>query len=274
MVHKMTPFPTALITAISDVLAQTDAPGLTGSELRQALQRCGDFVLQDGNNKRESLAIALSNIQAKQGAGNIVIRFITEALNPSIYAQPGQRERWHELREQINAVLAMHKLKVNDQGKVSRLAQPPRSLDEVEALTNSLKRQLEYRNCHSTLLQYCNQELIHQSLFHAISEAAKSIPDRIRSMTGLTQDGAALFHETFGSRNQEPLIIINDYKDDSDRSEQEGFKNLLIGIHGHFRNPRAHRTRQGSQEMPDEFLDAFGTFSYVHKRLDRSHRKQ
>lgn len=274
MVDKMNPLPNALITAISDVLAQTDAPGLTGSELRRTLQRCGYFELQDGNNKRESLAITLRNIQDQQGAGNIVIRFITEAMNPSIYAQPGQRERWRELQEQINAALAMHKLKVNDQGKVSSLAQPPRSLDEVAELTNNLKRQLEYRNCHPILLQYCNQELIHQSLFHAISEAAKSIPDRIRSMTGLTQDGAALFHKTFGSKNQEPLITINDHKDDSDRSEQEGFKNLLIGIHGHFRNPRAHRTRLGSQEISDEFLDAFGTFSYVHKRLDRSHQKQ
>lgn len=31
MVVKMNPLPAALITAISDVLAQTDAPGLTGS---------------------------------------------------------------------------------------------------------------------------------------------------------------------------------------------------------------------------------------------------
>jgi uncharacterized protein (TIGR02391 family) len=66
------------------------------------------------------------------------------------------------------------------------------------------------------------------------------------------------------------MIKINALADDSDLSEQKGFKHLLVGIHGHYRNPRAHRTRLGSSEDRQDFFDAFSLFSYVHRRLDRA----
>lgn len=57
---------------------------------------------------------------------------------------------------------------------------------------------------------------------------------------------------------------------ESERSEHRGFKNLLTGIHGHYRNPRAHTTRRGSDEGKQDFFEAFALFSYVHRRLDRA----
>jgi uncharacterized protein (TIGR02391 family) len=62
----------------------------------------------------------------------------------------------------------------------------------------------------------------------------------------------------------QPMVRINAL------SEQKGFKNLLLGIHGHYRNPRAHRTGLGSSEDRDDFFDAFSLFSYIHRRLDRA----
>jgi uncharacterized protein (TIGR02391 family) len=121
-----------------------------------------------------------------------------------------------------------------------------------------------------TLVDYCSEELVRQSLFHAVSEAAKSIPDRVRRHTGLGGDGQALYDQVFGSNTLEPMMKINEFQNDPDISEHRGFKNLLIGIHGHYRNPRAHRTRAGSVEVREDFFDAFSLFSYVHRRLDHA----
>lgn len=117
---------------------------------------------------------------------------------------------------------------------------------------------------------YCREELLAQSLFHAMSEAAKSIPQRVRSVTGLAGDGAALYDQVFGTNQLPALLKINTLGTESELSEQKGLKNLLIGFHGHCRNPRAHTTRHGSIETLPDLFDAFGLFSYVHRRLDRA----
>ena len=90
-------------------------------------------------------------------------------------------------------------------------------------------------------------------------------------MTGLAGDGSALYDGVFGSGARDrPALLINSYESDSDRSEHRGFKNILVGIHGHYRNPRAHASRIDSTENLADFYDAFGLFSYVHRRLDAS----
>lgn len=134
--------------------------------------------------------------------------------------------------------------------------------------------ELHRRGTHEHLLEYCSQELISQSLFHAISEAAKSIPDRIRNLTGLTDDGQDLFDTALGTKNSAPRLLINGLSTQSEESEQKGFRNLLVGIYGHYRNPRAHQTRRGSEEDQHDFLDAFSLFSYVHRRLDSAQLDQ
>ncbi len=73
----------------------------------------------------------------------------------------------------------------------------------------------------------------------------------------------------FSERNRDGRwFASNTFETDSEQAEHRGFKNLLTGIHGHYRNPRAHNTRLGSQEAKQDFHDAFGLFSYVHRRLD------
>jgi uncharacterized protein (TIGR02391 family) len=106
-----------------------------------------------------------------------------------------------------------------------------------------------------------------------MSEAAKSIPQRVREMTGLAGDGQILYDQVVGTNQIEPLFLINNFQSDSDKSEHKGFKNILIGIHGHYRKPRAHRTRLGATELLIDFYDSFGLFSYAHRRLDAAFRK-
>lgn len=260
-------FDPAFTEAVCNVLAATDAPALSTSEIGSVLRTVNVPILDEGPNKRTRLLTTLHNTQVRRGSGKTLIAFINAAMSPTRYVTDPLR--WEQLRAQLNAVLVLHGLKVNDQGKLAR-GPAASTLSEAAQLSGELLSELRRRGCHALLLRYCSEELIQQSLFHAVSEAAKSISDRIRRHTGLAGDGAALYDQVFGSQNLAPLIQINGFTTESEVSEHRGFKNLLIGIHGHYRNPRAHRTRLGSTEVREDFMDAFGLFSYVHRRLDQA----
>jgi uncharacterized protein (TIGR02391 family) len=259
-------FSAACTKAVCDVIAQTDTPGLSNSELGSLLQHI-NLTLEDGPNKRTALFHTLHNAQVRRKQGNTLVAFINAAMNPVRYVK--NHDRFESLRTELNVALAFYGLKVNEQGKLARGAVAS-TLSEAARLAGELSTELRRRGCHDALFRYCSEELVRQSLFHAMSEASKSIPDRIRRHTHLAGDGAALYDQVFGSKNLQPLYRINDHSDESEVSEHRGFKNLLLGIHGHFRNPRAHRTRLGSEEVREDFFDAFALFSYVHRRLDRA----
>lgn len=70
-------------------------------------------------------------------------------------------------------------------------------------------------------------------------EALKSIAAKIRTMSGLTTDGAELVQQAFGL-NGGPILAINTLATETDKGEQRGFANLLTGLFGTIRNPLAH----------------------------------
>ena len=75
-----------------------------------------------------------------------------------------------------------------------------------------------------------------------------------------------LFDAAFGG--SAPMLLVNEGHDDSDRSEQPGFLNLLKGIHGTYRNPLAHTARVRRTVTDVELLEALTTISMIHRRLD------
>ena len=229
------------IRSIANVLASTDLPGLSGSQIDELLLDIGAPPRVAGS-KREGLFGALTEGMSAAQAGQLTREFITTAMSPARHTT--DRQRWNDLRRLLNKVLATEGWHIDDAGELTQLAEAARTFDDIERLTSSLVEELQRRGTHERLMEYCSQELIAESLFHAISEAAKSIPDR------------------------------NSFSTESEKSEHKGFKNLLIGIHGHYRNPRAHKTRLGSEEGKHDFLDAFSLFSYVHRRLDSAQRYQ
>jgi uncharacterized protein (TIGR02391 family) len=265
-VAKLPVFDPRMTEAVCNVLAATDYPALTASELISALRpiRLG---LEDGPNKRTRLHFTLINAQAKQRAGNALVAFINTAMHPSRYVN--DHNRFIRLQGQRNEVLALFGYKVNDEGKLARGAKAS-TLTEAAKLAGELVTELRRRDWHPALLAYCDEELVRRSLFHAIEEAAKSIPDRLRRHANLGTDGEDLYTTVFGGRTTAPLVVVTAFTTESEKSEHRGFKNLLTGIHGHYRNPRAHSTRRGSAEDKQDFLEAFALFSYVHRRLDRA----
>jgi uncharacterized protein (TIGR02391 family) len=266
---KIAPFTPDFVKGVCDVLSQTDHPGLTGSEIDSLLQMVGVRQREPGGNKRDSLYVTLYNVQVRQQAGNVMGGFIAKAMNPSRYA--AQPARFDELRDQLNQFLVFYGYSVNEAGKLAT-GEMASSISEGAALAGRLQTELRRRGCHSELFRYCDEELVGRSLFHAMSEASKSIPARVRNITGLAGDGAALYDGVLGTNREHPPWSINAHESDSDISEHRGFKNLLVGIHGHFRNPRAHSSRIFNDEDLVDFYDAFSLFSYVHRRLDSMKR--
>lgn len=99
--------PTALTVTVADVLAQTDYPGLSNSELVRLLRAAKLTELEDGPNKRERLAATLNNLQVEKGNGDYLVLFVNAAMNPVRYV--GNPDRFHELQAQLNSVLVLHR---------------------------------------------------------------------------------------------------------------------------------------------------------------------
>ncbi len=98
--------------------------------------------------------------------------------------------------------------------------------------------------------------------------------DRLRYLTRIDADGAALAQAALSCANQAPPVAINPLRTESERNEQTGFMNLMIGLFGMYRNPTAHDpkiTRQGERPITElELLELFTTLSMVHRRLEPS----
>ncbi|WP_324190178.1 TIGR02391 family protein [Nocardia farcinica] len=265
-VKKIPVFDPAFTEVVADVLAQTAFPGLTNIEIDRILQQIR-LQSEAGNNKRERLYVTLHNAQARQGCGNALVAFIVRAMSPARHVK--DPKRWQALRDQLNAVLVLHGYRINDEGRLATGVKAS-TLSEAAKLAGVLRTELLRRDAHPELLRYTEEEVVGKDLFHAMSEAAKSIPARVRSLTGLTNDGAELYDDAFGTNRTQPRLFINSFRTASEISEHKGFKSLLIGIHGHYRNPRAHTTRLGAVENYVDFYDLFSLLSYIHRRLDGS----
>jgi uncharacterized protein (TIGR02391 family) len=222
-----------------------------------------------GATKWRRLEAAMQTRQQRDGASNCLVRFITDAMEPSRYvSDPG---RFSALQDSLTEALSLVGLKVTEGGKIGRAARAS-TLDEVGKLAGRLQTELTRRGVHVEVLAYCNEELIRKSLFHAVFEAAKGLAARLRTLSGSMLDGSDLINQCFGARSSPPLIQINPYATITDRSEHTGFASLLHGVFGTFRNPPAHTPRATADWTITEAdaLDLFSLLSFVHRRLDKA----
>jgi uncharacterized protein (TIGR02391 family) len=262
------PWRASELQAVCDVLAQTGWPGLTNTEIGRLLAqlRISD-IHPNPPNKRERLYAALANRQNNDQASNRLITFINEAMAPGRHLQ--DQHRFEALRDGLSEALALLGYKVNEEGKVAH-ARKAATLDEVARLAGRLRTELRRRGVHPDVVKYCEEELLRKSLFHAVFEATKGLAERLRELSGSTQDGAALVDYCFGTQAGIPVIRVNGLRTESEISEHRGFANLLRGVFGTFRNPPAHTPRAATDwaiSEPDA-LDLFSMLSLVHRRLD------
>ena len=243
----------AVVEAVSNVLASTDWPGLTGTEIGRYLGMLGIPDVNPSANKRTRLWYALMMKQQADQASNCVIRLISEVMAPGHFIS--DNARFTALQDGLGEALSLVGLRVDDRGRVAK-AQLATTLDEVGKLAGRLRAELTRRGVHLEVSRYCEEELLRKSIFHAVFEATKGLAERLRQLSGSTLDGADLVDYCFGAKTPPPVIRINAFRTETDRSEHTGFANLLRGMFGTFRNPPAHTPRVvGGWTVPRSHAD-------------------
>ena len=250
--------------AIASALGHT-YEGLTGAEIQHLLATCKIEDVDSHITKRKRLYNAFANDQNKRKHRRQILGFIRHAMKPERFIR--EPERFEPMRANLNQALAFAGLAVAESGALG-------SVDRAETLSaarrraQQLRADLGKRDVHPDVLKFCREELLADDYFHAVLEAAKSVMDKLRDKTGLTDDGNALVDRALVGNP--PMLAINTFQSDSEKSEQKGFANLVRGTIGMFRNPTAHAPRIHWSMTKDDAEDLLSLVSLIHRRLDAS----
>jgi uncharacterized protein (TIGR02391 family) len=256
---------TSVVRGVARVLGDTDT-GLTRGEIGELLALCRIPDPAPGTTKWKRLYAALHDKQAHDGASNCVIRFVSEALAPARHVSAP--ELFAPRQDAVNEVLVLGGLRVRNDGRVAK-AKQARTLDEAANLASRLEAELRRRGTHQEVVRYCREELLRNSNYHAVFETTRGVAQRLRDMTGLDVDGAALVDAAFAlGEHNSPRVRINALSTETERSEHKGFANLIKGVFGLFRNVTAHAPRIVWPVPENDALDLFTTLSLIHRRLD------
>jgi uncharacterized protein (TIGR02391 family) len=267
--NRIPPFDAQQLTSIAKILADTTG-GLTGSQIGYLLQDSKIPDVSPDQTKWKRLFNAFVGLQNDRQFGNHVVVFINKAMSPVQYTS--SPDVFESRRDQLNAVLSFSGMSIGDDGKV-RWAARATNLDEALQRANRLHAVLVSRDVHKDVLEFCRAELLQENYFHAVFEAMKSIAAKIRGMSGLTSDGADLVTQAFAlGKDCKPLLAINALKTETDKGEQRGFVNLLIGLFGTIRNPTAHNPKIEWPMPEQDALDILTMASLIHRKLDTAHR--
>lgn len=248
--------------AIAGALADT-SEGLTGSEIGHILS---SLKMEDPNpemTKWKRLYNAFVVRQNKSQNRRAILEFIRRSLRPGRYAKDATR--FERLRANVNRALAFSGLAVDAAGTLHAISKVS-TLTAAAKRAQDLREDLTTRGIHPDVLRFCRAELVADNYFHAVLEAAKSVADKLRSRSGLTEDGAGLVDSTLAG--DYPMLAINPLSTESQWSEQRGFANLVKGTFGMFRNTTAHEARILWAMNKADAEDLLSLVSLIHRRLD------
>ncbi|MCB2080345.1 MAG: TIGR02391 family protein [Novosphingobium sp.] len=253
------------LEGIADALGHTEI-GLTNPEI-ELLIRSAKMVDPGKTTKRVRIYNAFVESQNTKKNRTHVLEFIRLAMTPARHSREPQR--FEPMRAALNQALAFAGLVVDEAGKLSS-AEAAKTLPEAQRRARDLRADLEGRGVHPDVLAFCRAELLADNYFHAVQEAVKSVADKMRRLSGLTDDGGGLVDKSLGG--DAPIITINACSTVSEKSEQSGFANLVKGAFGMFRNPTAHEARIHWTMTKDDAEDLLTIVSLIHRRLDAAHR--
>lgn len=265
--NRIPPFDASTLEAIAKVLGDTER-GLTNPQIGHRLRQCNIPDVDAGSTKWKRVFNALAEFQNEHKVGNHVIKFIMEALAPAAYTD--RPEQFEERRQALNAVLSFQAMELGSDGKV-RATSKATNLEDALTRANRLKGELRRRNVHAEVIRFCDAEIIANNYFHAVFEAMKSITSRVRQLSGLTTDGAALVDAAFGfGKSGAPVVAINPLQTETEKGEQRGFVSLLKGLYGMVRNPLGHEPKIEWEMSEEDALDILTTISMIHRKLDKT----
>lgn len=252
------------LEAIARALGDT-TDGLTGSEIAFLLAASQIEDKDPTATKRIRLYNAFAADQNSRQDRRHILAFIRKSMKPERYlADP---IRFESMRLHLNQALLFAGLTVDQSGALDEVNQV-QTISEAKKRANDLRADMVKRTVHEDVLKFCREELLVDNYFHAVLEAVKSVMDKLRNKSGISEDGAALIDRALGG--EWPKVRINAMSSDSERSEQKGFANLLRGIASMFRNTTAHEARIHWAMSKDDAEDLLSMVSLVHRRLDKA----
>jgi uncharacterized protein (TIGR02391 family) len=267
--ERIEPFNPQQLMAIAKILAETEK-GLTGPEIGYLLRDCRIPDITPEMTKWKRLFNAFVGHQNSKQLGNHVLMFINRAMNPVQYTQ--RPNVFASREDELNTVLALCGMHVGKDGQVRRVAKAEH-LQEALERAGRLHAALVTRQVHDDVLRFCKAELLEENYFHAVFEAMKSVAAKIRDHSGLTSDGSELVQQAFGMvGGKNPMLAINSLGTETDKGEQRGFANLLIGLFGTIRNPLAHTPKIEWAMSEQDALDILTMASLIHRKLDRARK--
>ena len=253
-----------LLEAIAGALGDT-AGGLTNPEI-VFLLASAKMVDPGPMTKRHRIYNAFVESQNSKQNRTHILQFIRLAMTPARYSR--EPHRFEPMRAALNGALAFAGLKVDETGALGA-AERASTLPEAQRRARDLRADLEGRGVHPDVLAFCRAELLVDDYFHAVQEAVKSVADKMRAKTGMSDDGGTLVDRVLCG--DPPMLAINARSTVSERGEQSGFANLVKGAFGMFRNPTAHEARIHWPMSKADAEDLLAIVSLIHRRLDASH---
>lgn len=250
------------LEAIAAALADT-SEGLKGSEIGHLLASLKIADPEPTITKWKRLHNAFVERQNKSHNRRAILEFIRQAMRPERYAKTP--DRFESLRANVNRALAFSGLAIDATGALHTVTQA-HTLTEADRRAQELRADLTTRGVHPDVLRFCRSELVADNYFHAVLEATKSIADKLRSRTGLTDDAATLVDRAL--TGDPATLAINPLSTESQKSEQRGFVNLVKGTFGMFRNTTAHEARILWAMNKADAEDLLSLASLIHRRLD------
>ena len=260
-------FSQSQLEAIAAALGDT-SDGLTGTEIKHLLATARIEDVSPELAKRHRLFNAFATSHNKLNHRRHVLAFIRFAMKPERHlANPA---RFESMRTALNRALAFAGMAVESNGELVEVAEV-RTIAEAERRAQDLRSDLLRRGAHPEVLAFCRAELLADNYFHAVLEATKSVADKLRRKAADTGDGAALIDAALSSDT--PILVINPFLSESERSEQRGFANLIKGVFGMFRNVTAHQARIHWVLSKEDAEDLMSVASLIHRRLDAAKRR-
>ena len=242
--------------------------GLSGTDINKYLQDCRIENPTPDITKWKRLYNALHKKQHYAGNSNDILRFVQSAVHPSRFISFGN-DYFAEILTSLNRPFSFIGIELGNDGTF-RHTTVSKTIDDAQKRADTLLHKLETRGVHQDIYKYCRAELLADNYFHAVFETTKGVADRLRYLADLESDGAALVGDAFTSTN--PILIINNFTTETDKSEHKGFSNLLVGFFGMFRNTTAHALKTQWVMTEEDALEIMTIASLCHRKLDKAHK--
>lgn len=129
---------------------------------------------------------------------------------------------------------------------------------------------LAYLNLHPRIAEVANDLFTDGYPWEAVFAASKALVNFVKEKSGRHDlDGAPLVRTVFSKNN--PLLVFNELKDQTDTDEQEGMMHLFEGVVLGIRNPGGHSFPEGPEQRAVEYLSLISLLAY---RVQESKRRR